>query len=96
MIIMEQGAPKMIKRSMEKEEKLKRSSEHRKMKKEQGKSEKGAKGKRMKGAGSKKGNCERSKEHGYLLTEARQLSICIKRKVELNWLALGGSLGITI
>ena len=84
MIILEQGAPKMIKRSMEQrqivkrsmeqEEKLKRSREHRKIRKKQGKSEKGARGKKMKGAGSKGGNCERSKEHGPPLTEAHHYS----------------------
>lgn len=40
------------------------------MKKEQGKSEKGAKGKKLKGAGSKRENCDRSREHGPPLTEA--------------------------
>ncbi len=55
---------------MEQEEKLKRSREHRKMKKEQGKGEKGAKGKKLKGAGSERGNCKRSREHGPPLTEA--------------------------
>ncbi len=44
--------------------KLKRSREHRKMKKEWGKREKGAKGKKLKEAGSKRGNCKRSREHG--------------------------------
>ncbi len=55
---------------MEQQEKLKRSREHRKMKKEQGKTEKGAKGKKLKGAGRKRGNCKGSREHGPPLTEA--------------------------
>ncbi len=70
-VILEQGAPKMVKRSMEQEEKLKRSREHRKMKKEQGKIKKGANGKKLKGAGSKRGNCKRSREHGPPLTETQ-------------------------
>ncbi len=57
---------------MEQEEKLKRSREHRTMKKGQGKGEKGAKGNKLKGAGSKRGNCKRSREHGPPLTEAHQ------------------------
>ncbi len=79
-VILEQGAPnlikrgmeqwKILKRSMEQEHKWRRSREHRKMKKEQGKSEKRAKGKKLKGAGSKRRNCERSREHGPPLTEA--------------------------
>ncbi len=56
---------------MEQEEKLKRSRENRKMKKEHGKSKKGANGKKLKGAGSKRGNCKRSREHGPPLTEAQ-------------------------
>ena len=63
------------KKVLEQGEKLKRSREQRKMKKEQGKSEKGARGRKMKGAGSKGGNCERSRERGPPLTEAQQTMV---------------------
>ena len=74
MIILEQGAQKMIKRDMEQRKvlkiikrsmeqgkkpgargkiKLKRSREHKKMKRSKEESEKGVKGKKLKGAGSK-------------------------------------------
>ncbi len=60
-------------------EKLKRSREHRKMKKEQGKGKTGAKDKKLKGAGSKRGNCKRSRERGPPLTEAH-LSYTLPQK----------------
>ena len=59
MIILEQGATKMIKRSWEQgagDNFKKEQREHRKMK-SKGKSEKGSKGEKLKGAWSKGGKC---------------------------------------
>ena len=55
--------------------------EHSKMKKEQRKNKKGANGKKLKGAGSKRGHCERSREHGPPLTEAQLYQDCQNKQV---------------
>ncbi len=65
-IILEKGAPKITKRSMDQGIMLKRSREHRNLKKEQGKKWKRSKGQKSKGAGNKRGKCKRSKEYGPL------------------------------